>query len=192
MSVSRSRLWSFIGYPGDSLPDNYLEILTDELHLSGACSPVHDADLNGDGTEKKAHIHFAIQFQGVKTFEQVKEITDRLHCPVPQQVRDMRALLRYFCHLDNPTKAQYLVSSIVSFGGFDIEDYLKRSCSDNRKLLKEILDFCVENEISDFCVLVEAAFALGNDEWIDIITSRNTMFFSAYLKSKHFKLKEDH
>ena len=48
----RARVWSFIGYPEDSLPENYAAVLSDELHLCWAESPVHDADLNGDGGEE--------------------------------------------------------------------------------------------------------------------------------------------
>lgn len=52
MADSRTRNWTMIGYPGDSLPENYREILNDQLHLSWCESPVHDADVNGNGEEK--------------------------------------------------------------------------------------------------------------------------------------------
>jgi len=187
----RARVWSFIGYPDDSLPENYAAILSDELHLCWAESPVHDADLNGDGSEKKKHIHFILSFEGMKSFEQVEEITERLHCPIPQKCRNARALVRYFIHLDNPDKHQYREEDIKCHGGFEIDEYFKKSNAQLRDVLKEILTFCVDNQISEFCDLVEAVFALNNDEWIDIITNRNTVFLSAYLKSKHFKVKED-
>ena len=110
-SDSRARIWSFVGYPGDSLPENYAEILSDDLHLCWAESPIHDADLNGDGSQKKAHIHFILSFEGMKSFDQVKEITDILHCPIPQKCRNARSLVRYFIHLDNPEKHQYKIEA---------------------------------------------------------------------------------
>lgn len=187
----RARVWSFIGYPDESLPENYAEILSDEMHLCWAESPVHDADLNGDGSEKKKHIHFIVTFEGMKSFEQVKEITDRLHCPIPQKCRNPRGLVRYFIHLDNPEKHQYRVEDINAHGGFELEDYFKKSNAENREILKQILDFCYDNEITEFCDLVEIVFKTGNDEWLDIITNRNTIFVSQYLKSKHFKMKDE-
>lgn len=190
MADARARSWSFIGYPGDSLVENYAEILSDEMHLCWAESPVHDADLNGDGSEKKKHIHFLVVFEGNKSFEQIQEITDRLHCPIPQKCRNTRALVRYFIHLDNPDKHQYKVEDIKCHGGLEIDEYFKKSNAEFRDTLKEILQFCMDNQISEFCDLVEAVFALGNDEWIDLITMRNTVFISAYLKSKHFALRE--
>ena len=140
---SRARQWSFIGYPDDSLPDNYSEILSDEMHLCWAESPVHDADLNGDGSEKKKHIHFALVFDGMKSYDQVKEITDRLHCPIPQRCRNLKGLIRYFIHLDNPEKHQYSPDDIKCHGGFEIEDIFKKSNAENREIIWEIIDFCL-------------------------------------------------
>ena len=186
---NRARQWSFIGYPGESLPDNYAEILSDEMHLCWAESPVHDADLNGDGSEKKKHIHFALVFDGMKSFDQVKEITDRLHCPIPQRCRNLKGLLRYFIHMDNPEKHQYSVDDIKLHGGFEVDDIFKKSYSENRVILKEILDFCVDNNITDFCDLVEIVFKMDNNEWFDLLTNRNTLFISQYLKSRYMKYK---
>lgn len=186
MADARSRTWCFVGYPDDSLPENYREILSDEMHLCWAESPVHDADLNGDGSEKKKHIHFLVVFEGNKSFDQICEITDRLYCPIPQRCRNVRAYVRYFIHLDNPDKWQYKQSDIKAYGGLQIDEYFKKSNSENRQVLKDILDFCLENNIDEFCDLVEAVFASGDEDWIDLVTSRNTLFLSQYLKSKHF------
>lgn len=184
---SRGRNWSFVGYPDDSLPTNYREILNDEMHLCYCESPVHDADFNGDGSEKKAHIHFVVSFEGNKSFEQMLEITQRLNCPIPQQVRNMRAMVRYLIHADNPDKHQYKREDVKAFGGFVVDEYFTRSQTENRDVLKEIMSFCVDNGIDDFCDLAEIVFASGNNDWIDIITCRNTLFLSTYMKSKHFK-----
>ncbi len=183
---SRGRNWTFVGYPGDSLPNDYASVLSDELHLCWCESPVHDADLNGDGSEKKEHIHFIVSFEGNKSFEQIQEITDRLNCPIPQLCRNMRSMVRYMIHLDNPDKHQYKKDEIKVHGGFSVEEYFSRSQTENRDILKEILQFCVDNQITEFCDLVEVVFKMDNNDWIDIITCRNTVFLSAYLKSKHF------
>lgn len=66
----RSRNWTFIGYPNESLPENYAEIL-DELHIAWVESPVHDKDTNPDGEIKKTHIHFVVSFEGNKSFSQI-------------------------------------------------------------------------------------------------------------------------
>ena len=187
---SRRRNWTFVGYPEDSLPEDYASILSDELHLCWCESPVHDADLNGDGSEKKKHIHFIVSFEGNKSFEQIQEITDRLNCPIPQLCRNVCSMVRYMIHLDNPDKHQYKKEEILVHGGFSLEGYFTRSQTENRDILKEILKYCVDNGITEFCDLVEAVFQMDNNDWIDIITCRNTMFLSAYLKSRYYRSQQ--
>lgn len=186
----RGRNWTFVGYPDDSLPEDYRRILNDEMHLCWCESPVHDADLNGDGSEKKKHIHFIVVFEGLKSFEQIQEITDRLNCPIPQQCRNMRSMVRYLIHADNPDKHQYKREDITAHGGFLLDEYFGRSQTESRNILKEIMQFCEDNDIFEFAQLVEAVFKLDDNDWIDIITCRNTMFLSAYLKSRRFMVQE--
>lgn len=182
----RARSWSFIGYPDDSLPENYREILSDEMHLCWCESPVHDADLNGDGSEKKKHIHFLVTFDGMKSFDQIKEITDRLHCPIPQKCRNVRSLVRYFIHLDNPDKYQYKKEEISCHGGFEIEDYFAKSAADYLEICKEIKEFIDLNDIKSFTDLVDIVYKSGDMDWISCITNRNTLFFHAYLRDKYY------
>lgn len=190
MADVRARDWTFEGYPGDSLPENYREILSDELHLCYAESPVHDKDVNADGTVKKPHIHFALHFEGKKSYTQIKEITDRLNCPIPQATKNTRGLIRYFIHLDNPDKWQYKREDIKAFGGFEIEEYFKRSTTESRQILKDIMEFIANNEINDFAQLSDDIFASGDNDWIDVLTSRNSVFLSQYMRSRSYREKQ--
>ena len=70
----RARTWTFIVYP-ESAPQNWRELL-DECHVSWVESPLHDKDVNPDGTVKKPHWHIILLFDGNKSYEQVKEISD--------------------------------------------------------------------------------------------------------------------
>lgn len=186
-----ARQWSFVGYPGDSLPENYAQILDEEYHLCWAESPVHDADLNADETQKKKHIHFILAFDGNKSFEQIKEITDRLGAPNPQKVKNPVSLIRYFIHYDNPEKFQYREIDIKCHGGYDYGDAFKKGAGQYRVTLKEVLTFCKDNDIHEFCDLLDAVIAMDDDDWFDVITCRNTLAINAYLRSKHHKLKEE-
>lgn len=188
---NRSRHWSFVGYPDDSLPENYREILSDEMHLCWCESPVHDADLNGDGSEKKKHIHFVVSFEGNKSFDQIKEITDALHCPIPQQVRNLRAMIRYMVHIDNPDKTQYKIEDIKCFGGYQIGEYFSKSTFEYLKILNEIVSFCDDNNITEFCDLAKIAQNPDLEGWFEVVTSRYTMFLSAYVKSRRHKERDE-
>lgn len=60
----RGRSWTIIVYP-DSLPKNWLELLQNE---PVAISPLHDKDVNPDGTLKKPHYHIVLNYKGNKSF----------------------------------------------------------------------------------------------------------------------------
>ena len=76
-------------------------------------------------------------------FEKIKKVW--LTCNV---VRNMRSLLRYFKHLDNPEKHQY-TEDIRSFGGFEVEDRIY-SQTDSFFILDQIFDYIEDNHIYSF------------------------------------------
>ena len=81
MNVKKNK-WAFVLYP-ESAPENWLE----ELQFTGlqiAISPLHDKDINPDGEIKKAHYHVILIYDGPTTYNNVKQLTDRLNQPIPQ------------------------------------------------------------------------------------------------------------
>ena len=111
----RTRIWTFVCYP-DSVPADWEQILTERFNLQWARSPLHDSDFNADETQKKPHWHIVLVFDGVKRYEQVKEISDTINATIPQKVHNLQGLMRYFIHLDNPEKAQYDIKDIKAVG----------------------------------------------------------------------------
>ena len=90
---------------------------------------MHDLDLNGDGSSKKPHWHIVLIFEGNKSIEQIKQITDSVKGTIPFKVASIRSMVRYLAHIDNPDKYQYPVSDIIAHGGADIADYFLPSAS---------------------------------------------------------------
>lgn len=41
-----------------------------------------------------------------KSFEHIKELTDKLNVPNPQKCASAKGLIRYMIHFDNPDKVQ--------------------------------------------------------------------------------------
>ena len=96
---SRTRNWTFIVYP-ESAPQNWRSII-DEDHVQWIESPLHDKDVNPDGEKKKAHWHILIMYDGPKSYDQIKSLTDKLNSPIPKAVASARGLVRYMIHINN-------------------------------------------------------------------------------------------
>ena len=110
--------------------------------------------LTPDNTLKKAHWHVLVSFPNQKTLKQMQELCASLNAPSPQVVKDSRAMARYFLHLDNPEKAQYDKSDMLVGGGFDLDNALKLSKSEEeqeeREFIRLMLDKIEEFNIVEF------------------------------------------
>lgn len=113
--VGRKRNFGFLIYP-DSAPTNWKELLSD-THIPAFVSPLHDKDVNADGTIKKAHYHVMLMYEGVKTDKQVEEVKNLLGGVGNEIIHSLRGYARYLTHKDNPEKAQYNDKDILSFSG---------------------------------------------------------------------------
>lgn len=184
MQEKRKRNWVFVVYP-ESAPENWREQLR-ALLVPGYISPLHSDDINADGSKKKPHWHVLLTFKGLKSFEQVKEITDSLHAPGPQPCKDIRAYARYLCHLDNPEKAQYQPAEVESLGGNDYLETIK-SAADTDTALSEMMDWCIENRCTSFFKLANYARRERSD-WFRVLSSQRTVFLTAWLKSFEWEL----
>lgn len=178
---TRTRNWWFVLYP-ESAPANWKETL-DELHIQYAVSPLHDRDVDANGEVKKPHWHVILIFEGVKSYSQIKEITDSLNAPIPQAVNGLVGTVRYLIHRDNPEKAQYPQDEIICGGGFDLAEILNRSISDRRRIIRDIYDYIAANDITEFYELTDYARA-NNPDWFDILMDGHTVFINAVIKSR--------
>lgn len=174
----RYRQWTIIVYP-ESAPENWRNLLNGQTWIE---SPLHDQDVNADGTEKKPHWHILVAFDGKKSYEQVKLIADSLNGASPQYVQNMVGMVRYFAHLDNPEKVQYDSKQIIGYG-IDVEKYLKNAI-DIDNLICEIEEFIDEHKIIEYAKLTRVARMMREEypDWHKVI-STHTIHFRAYVNS---------
>lgn len=163
-----------IAYP-ESAPDDWRDKLNGMKWVE---SPLHDRDVNADGTPKKHHWHIMLMFDGKKSYEQVKQIADEINGASPQYVQNITGMVRYFAHLDNPEKAQYSKYDIIGHG-LDVSKYLD-SEDDIDKLEQEIEIFCEENHITEYAALVRES--REHDGWHKCV-STHTIHFRAFVTS---------
>lgn len=179
---TRTRNWTVIIYP-ESAPTNWRDII-DSWHIEWVESPLHDKDLNATGEVKKEHYHVLLMFGGVKSYEQVLELSQELNCPIPTRVHNCKALVRYMAHLDNPDKAQYDISKIISHGGVDTADLLKPSSSERYTIIREMQRWCIDNDIVEYQHLMDYAMQHRFDDWFPLLCDNSCFVMVQYLKSK--------
>jgi hypothetical protein len=181
----RTRSWTLIVYP-ESAPKDWKDVLDSE-HIKWVESPLHDRDVNATGDVKKSHYHILLLFESVKSYEQVKEITEKLNAPIPQKCNDVKALVRYMAHLDNPEKVQYGVSDIVAHGGADVGELLKSSHSERYQYIKEMTDYIVKNNIIEFEDILLYAVNERYEDWFPLLCDSCAMVISKFLSSRRHR-----
>ncbi|MGZ7899602.1 Rep family protein [Ligilactobacillus salivarius] len=182
---NRARTWTFIVYP-ESVPNNWRELL-DSYHIPWVESPLHDKDVNPDGTIKKPHWHVILMFDGKKSYEQIKEITDSLNAPVPQKTANPKGLVRYLIHMDNPEKYQYSREDIVCHSGAEVEQYFQLSSASRLQILKEMIIFIKDSRFENYLDFLAYCIENGEDEWLDIAVNHNTLALSKVIDSVYQK-----
>lgn len=180
--AGRSNNWTVVAYP-ESLPEGW-EALIEEYHIQWACSPLHSFDKDPNSDDKKAHYHIALKFDTMKSFDQVRLITQKLNAPIPKRVMSMKGLVRYFCHLDNPDKHQYPLEEIRTFGGFDVDDIMKPTATEQYQIVMDILDYIEDKNICEIQQLVIAARRDDKEDWVRTLMYTSERFVNSYLRSK--------
>lgn len=194
--AGRTRNFTVVLYP-ENLPEDWREKI-DETHVKWIESPLHDKDLNPDGQPKKPHYHAIFMFDSVKTLEQVSNYFKKIFgesenesiigVAAPQTVSDRCALVRYFAHLDHPSKAQYEVSDIIGHNGADPAEILRYSATETREMIVAMEEFIEQNgiiELADFA----AAIRYDNPEWHTLLSTKMTVYFTAFIRSRRHKVQ---
>ena len=164
-------------YTSDSAPENWREIINGWL-VDCLVSPLHDSDVNEDGTPKKPHWHGILFFDSVKSFEQVQELVAPLNGPIPIIPKGTkRNCARYLCHLNNPEKHQYSEADVLEFQNADYAD-LKTRDNDKYGYIGEMMDFVDEQGQYSYAYLLRFARA-NRPEWFRCLCDNGTYVMKA-------------
>lgn len=188
MADRRYRNWAFVFYPGDSAPDNWLDLLRD-LHIAGFISPFHDLDKNPDDSEKKSHRHCILMYDGVKSASQVKEDISALHGTIPIPIKSLKGYARYLVHADNPEKVQYSPDDVICLGGAEYDQYIGDSPMYRHRELIKMRQFIKSNSIYSFSDFYDYCDA-NNPDWSAMLDDNSTMSISAYIKSRIYDRRD--
>lgn len=194
--TGKARAFAFLVYP-ESWPTWRHDLA--ELHMPIVVSPLHDRDVWTDedeqdnpehvaGETKKPHYHAIISWGNPTTIQAALNMLDPWVKYV-EPVGSYSAYCRYLLHLDEDEgKARYDVADVVCLSGA-VPDY-ERKLTDSEVLAQrvEIRQFCEDNGIDEYSVLVDYAFDHKPD-WAREV-SGNTIFWRGYLESvRHRKTR---
>ena len=176
----RTRNFATVVYP-ESAPKDWQDILTNQF-VSAFISPLHNKDINPDGSQKKPHYHVMIMFDNVKTRSQAKDIFDLIGGVGQEIVQSPRGYARYLCHLDNPEKAQYRQDEVVCLCGADYAGVIGLA-TDKYKAFNEMEEFCEQYDVISFYALCRYA-RKHRPDWHRILCDCGTIYMINHLKSR--------
>lgn len=181
----KGRNWAFLMYP-ESMPDDWFNLLQ-QTGLPFAISPLHDKDVNSDGTIKKPHYHLLLYYDNPTTQNSVKSLVcDLVHGTLPIKLESLQGMYRYHIHLDNPDKYQYDDKDRQFINGFDIRRVNSLTYSEIQKSLRQIQNFIIENSIIEYSELLD--ILLYNDLFqLWDVASNHTILLNTYITSRRFK-----
>lgn len=121
----KSKYFCCILYPSSSTydVDKVIKCLAEE-HLTFAVSPIHDRDIEDDGSLKKAHYHLLLAYSSATTLNNIRGWVNA--CGMPEsELHSVRVCasgvgyFRYLTHKDNPEKVRYNDNDIRVFNDSD-------------------------------------------------------------------------
>lgn len=191
----RSKNWTFLVYP-ESVDKNWREIISKNF-IEWAESPIHNMDKwteedekenpeHKANTPKKEHIHIVVCWTSNKSREQMEEFVNLFGGVKPQEVRNLKGLLRYFIHLDNPEKAQYSKEDIKAYNGFDVEKYFSLLGKDRHIVLGDMITYIVENHITSFSDFAFYCKSERQNDWFPMFCD-SSFLIKEMIKSEYFK-----
>lgn len=205
MSDCRTNLYAFIIYPGDSAPENYMNII-ESWHIPAAVSPVHDPVDHFDSSvivqgEGKLHRHVMLYF-GMgqkKSSDQVMEYVKQVNGTRCIPVSSRSGMLRYFIHFDSPHKQQGITNEkgelirrwteedITLFAGFELGDSFG-SFEKDEAYFKFIEDLIIKNTIVNTADLVLYLKDYNLFSELSFVR-RHTYYFQSLIDGMYKRLK---
>lgn len=181
----KSSNWLILIYE-ESVNENYIEILRSQ-QIRCVISPLHDKDLNEDGTPQKPHRHILIHFNGGRRLEDIEFIIESInayqHCEI---VMDALKSYEYLFHKNEPDKHHYNENELI---------YINSNKSDYIFLpYRDIAIYINENNLLTFNGLIDTLIKNEDHKLLEYVAS-NCYYVQSYQKAikdkKDYQMAQD-
>jgi len=194
---NKSKYFCAILYPDSSSYNTDKIILAmAEEHLTFAVSPIHDRDVDINGSPKKRHYHLLLAYSSATTLNNIRAWLNA--CGMPEsELHSVRVCasgvgyFRYLTHKDNPEKTQYDVNDIRVFNDSD-ELFKKFSKTASEKIDDLVRIFQIVDELNtiSFHKLIQYLM-LNERDLFKLLTSSSALAICVkeYQRSLEYDLK---
>lgn len=194
---NKSKYFCALLYPDSSTydVDKVIKALAEE-HLTFAVSPIHDKDVEEDGSKKKAHYHLLLAYSSATTLNNIRGWFKV--CGLPES--DLHSVrfcasgvgyYRYLSHKDNPEKAQYDEKDIRVFN--DSDDLFKKfSKTASEKIDDLVRIFQIVDELNTISFHSLIQYLMSNErDLFKLLTSSSALAICVkeYQRSLEYDLR---
>lgn len=182
MATKKFRNWQTILYL-DSCNENWTKSMEMHKDIKFYVSPLHDKDINKDGTPKKAHHHITMCFKNqvrVGTFDEICAELGALkfHSEQDNVVKDLTSSIEYHWHKNNPEKYQYDKGGEMYVNTTEFIPHVGTM----------VINYINDNNCWSIRGIVNKSMKDGNTKVFDYV-SNNTYFIKEYLNENVEKQK---
>ena len=194
---SKGKYFCCILYPDSTTYDVDMIIKSlSEEHLTFAVSPIHDKDVDEDGSPKKPHYHLLLAYSSATTLNNIRSWLNA--CGMPEcDLHSVRmcasgvGYFRYLTHKDNLEKAQYNDHDIRVFNDSD-ELFKKFSKTASEKIDDLVRIFQIVDDLNtiSFHSLIQYLM-LNERDLFKLLTSSSALAICVkeYQRSLEYDLK---
>lgn len=168
----------------DSAPSDWQDRIAN-LHMMALVSPLHDSDVQADGSPKKPHYHVMLIFDGPVAVDRAAKLLQDIGCiDYTQSIHSVTSYARYLCHLDDHDKHQYDTKDIKAYGGADYELMCQRSL-DKDTAIAEMEDYIDTHHVYSFRRFAQYCRA-NQPTWHRHLTTDCGWYVKEYIKSAYW------
>lgn len=189
--------FAFILYQ-DSLNPDWKSIL--RKTFESVLYVLHDKDVivdkeTGEVVSKKPHYHVLVMYKNARSINTAMRLSKECGCAndVIEHISNSKGYARYLCHLDDPEKHQYDISSVGCLGGANyrkianVEDEFEDIVMTT---IRDMLKFIDDNKVHIYADFVRYC-ANKNTEWFKVLISAKGRLVKDYIKSEAFAFREE-
>jgi len=200
----KARYWLAVAYPENMQPD-WQDTIGDVIGLPLAYC-IHDKDhlaqyqakrQSDQERQRKTHIHLIMAFPNTTTYNTALTLVNKLSldgkqcCNKVESSNSIRNSYEYLIHNTETCKKQkkylYDVSERVTVNNFDIGAYEQISIQDKNRMIDEICEEIVRNNIMNFADLYMFVKSNYDNTYFEILSTHHS-FFEKLTKGIYQKL----